>query len=90
MNRDQESAWLEAQGIDISEDLVAAARRQLAFLAAVDRLRRLYDGPLLDRAICRYGHPWWNLACDRVYTVTSDVEDCRLPFLKGCLDLMRD
>ncbi|CAL9205448.1 unnamed protein product [Musa hybrid cultivar] len=58
MNRDQESAWLEAQGIDISEDLVAAARRQLAFLAAVDRLRCLYDGPLLDRAICRYKACW--------------------------------
>ncbi|RRT69844.1 hypothetical protein B296_00011831 [Ensete ventricosum] len=58
MNKDQESAWLEAQAIVISEDLVAAARRQLAFLAAVDRLRGLYDGPLLDRAICRYKSCW--------------------------------
>ncbi|URD80963.1 hypothetical protein MUK42_02034 [Musa troglodytarum] len=58
MNKDQASAWLEAQGIDISEDLVAAARRQLAFLLAVDRLRCLYDGPLLDRAICRYKACW--------------------------------
>lgn len=59
MEEDQASAWLEAQTIAISEDLVAAAERQLVFLAAVDRRRWLYvDGPLLDHAIRRYG-----LAC---------------------------
>ncbi|RZS01619.1 hypothetical protein BHM03_00031509 [Ensete ventricosum] len=56
MEEDQASAWLEAQTIVISENLVAAAERQLVFLAAVDRRRWLYvDGPLLDRAIRRYG-----------------------------------
>lgn len=46
--------WLEAQKIETSVDLLAAAKQQLLFLAAVDRNRRLYDGHALDRAIYRY------------------------------------
>lgn len=53
MDKDQEAAWLEAQKVVVSEDLVAAAKQQLVFLAAVDRRRWLYDGPLLDRAVYR-------------------------------------
>lgn len=54
MNEKQEEQWLEAQRISIGEDLVLAAQRQLEFLAAVDRLRWLYDSPGLERAIYRY------------------------------------
>lgn len=45
--------WAEAQQIVTSTDLVAGAKQQLQFLAAVDRNRHLYGGPVLDRAICR-------------------------------------
>lgn len=54
MDKKQESEWMEAQKIGISGDLIAAAERHLEFLAAVDRRRFLYDGPLLERAIYRY------------------------------------
>lgn len=53
MERDQELEWFTAQQITITDDLVAATKNQLAFLAAVDKHRSLYDGPLLHRAIHR-------------------------------------
>lgn len=53
MEAEQELEWVDAQKIGISEDLVAVAKRQLKFLAAVDRNRCLYEGPVLDRAIYR-------------------------------------
>ena len=46
--------WVEAQKIETSVDLLATAKQQLLFLAAVDRNRCLYDGPALSRAIYRY------------------------------------
>ena len=49
----QEFEWNEAQKIVISVDLVAAAKLQLQFLAAVDRNRYLYEGPTLEWAIYR-------------------------------------
>lgn len=49
----QEFEWNEAQKIVISVDLVAAAKLQLQFLAAVDRNRYLYEGPALEWAIYR-------------------------------------
>ena len=56
MDGEQASRWAAAQeGVPVGADLVAAALRQLEFLAAVDRRRWLYEGPLLDRAIRRYG-----------------------------------
>ena len=57
MDGEQAARWAAAQeGVPVGADLVAAALRQLQFLAAVDRRRWLYDeGPLLDRAIRRYG-----------------------------------
>ncbi|XP_077234056.1 glycine-rich domain-containing protein 1-like [Tasmannia lanceolata] len=58
MDKAQELEWLEAQKIVISADLVAVAKRQLHFLAAVDRNRCLYDGPILERAIYRYKACW--------------------------------
>lgn len=54
MEREQELEWKKAQEIAINVDLVDAARRQLEFLAAVDRNRWLYDGPALDVAIYRF------------------------------------
>jgi hypothetical protein len=51
--KEQEFEWLKAQKIEITVDLLAAAKQQLQFLAAVDKNRWLYDGPTLDRAIFR-------------------------------------
>lgn len=53
MDKDQELEWLEAQKIEISVELVTAAKHQLQFLAAVDRNRWLYEGPTLQKAIYR-------------------------------------
>lgn len=53
MEAHQEMEWMEAQKIAISVDLVDVAKKQLQFLAAVDRNRHLYEGPALDRAIYR-------------------------------------
>ncbi|KAK3031290.1 hypothetical protein RJ639_035590 [Escallonia herrerae] len=58
MDRKQELEWLEAQKTVISENLVATAKKQLEFLAAVDRNRDLYDGPALEKAIHRYKNCW--------------------------------
>ncbi|KAL2348971.1 hypothetical protein Fmac_002971 [Flemingia macrophylla] len=58
MEPQQEMEWYEAQKIQISVDLVVVAKKQLQFLAAVDRNRHLYDGPALERAIYRYNACW--------------------------------
>ncbi|KAL0461918.1 UNVERIFIED_CONTAM: Glycine-rich domain-containing protein 2 [Sesamum latifolium] len=58
MEREQELEREAAQSIEISVNLVAAAKQQLKFLAAVDRNRWLYEGPGLDRAIYRYNAFW--------------------------------
>ncbi|XAR51451.1 hypothetical protein NMG60_11006083 [Bertholletia excelsa] len=58
MEREQELEWAEAQKIAISVDLVAAAKQQLKFLAAVDRNRWLYEDHALKRAIYRYNLCW--------------------------------
>ncbi|XP_020216431.1 glycine-rich domain-containing protein 1 [Cajanus cajan] len=58
MEPQQEMEWNEAQKIPISVDLVVVAKKQLQFLAAVDRNRHLYDGPTLERAIYRYNACW--------------------------------
>ncbi|XWS29628.1 hypothetical protein CRYUN_Cryun24cG0045700 [Craigia yunnanensis] len=58
LEKEQELEWIEAQKIEISLDLVAAAKKQLDFLADVDRNRWLYDGPTLQRAIYRYNACW--------------------------------
>jgi hypothetical protein len=52
--KEQTLEWNEAQKIDISVDLLAAAKKHLLFLGAVDRNRCLYDGPALQRAIYRF------------------------------------
>ncbi|XP_063937933.1 glycine-rich domain-containing protein 1-like isoform X3 [Daucus carota subsp. sativus] len=54
----EEIEWSKAQQIVISEDLVATAKQQLQFLAAVDRNRWLYKGPALQRSIYRYNACW--------------------------------
>lgn len=53
MEMEQEMEWIEAQKIGLSVELEAVAKRQLQFLAAVDRNRYLYQGPVLHRAIYR-------------------------------------
>lgn len=53
VENEQELEWLEAQKIEISVDLVAAAKQHLQFLAAIDRNRFLYEGPALRKAIHR-------------------------------------
>ncbi|CAA7019781.1 unnamed protein product [Microthlaspi erraticum] len=56
--KDHEVEWLEAQKIEISVDLFAAAKKQLHFLETVDRNRCLYEGPALEKAIYRYNACW--------------------------------
>ncbi|KAF8092150.1 hypothetical protein N665_0423s0035 [Sinapis alba] len=68
---DQKLEWLEAQKIEISVDLFAAAKQQLQFLAAVDRNRWLYEGPALERAIYRYNAYWLPLLAK--YTESSSI-----------------
>ncbi|GJN25596.1 hypothetical protein PR202_gb13442 [Eleusine coracana subsp. coracana] len=59
MDEEQAARWAAAQReVEVGVDLVSAARRQLLFLAEVDRRRWLYEGPLLDRAIRRYKACW--------------------------------
>ncbi|KAK1433189.1 hypothetical protein QVD17_10096 [Tagetes erecta] len=58
MDMEQESEWNAAQNISISENLLAAAKHQLEFLAAVDRNRWLYEGQALQWAIYRYNAFW--------------------------------
>ncbi|KAH9299412.1 hypothetical protein KI387_031094 [Taxus chinensis] len=58
MDSYQEAEWRKAQAIDISCDLVAAAKYQLAFLALVDQYPCLYQGPAVERAIYRYEQCW--------------------------------
>ncbi|CAH9086841.1 unnamed protein product [Cuscuta epithymum] len=70
-----EMEWNEAQNIVISVDLVAAAKQQLDFLAAVDRNRWLYEGPALLEAINRYNSCWLPLLAKHSET----------PFFKGPL-----
>lgn len=53
MNKEQEERWNEAQKISIGEDLIEVAKRQIEFLAAVDRNRWLYNSPGVERAIYR-------------------------------------
>ncbi|VAI80033.1 unnamed protein product [Triticum turgidum subsp. durum] len=73
MDAEQESQWAAAQGIGIGEDLVPAALRHLEFLAAVDRRRWLYEGPLLHRAIRRYKACWLPLLAK--YTEASVADE---------------
>ncbi|XP_073157217.1 glycine-rich domain-containing protein 1-like [Henckelia pumila] len=53
-----EMEWKAAQSIEISVDLVSAAKGQLRFLTAVDRKCWLYEGRGLKRAIIRYNTCW--------------------------------
>ncbi|KAI3785199.1 hypothetical protein L1987_44313 [Smallanthus sonchifolius] len=58
MDIEKESEWNAAQNISISENLLAAAKRQQQFLAAVDRNRWLYEGQPVQWAIYRYNACW--------------------------------
>ncbi|XP_057865152.1 glycine-rich domain-containing protein 2 isoform X2 [Cryptomeria japonica] len=73
MDAIQEEEWKKAQEISISVeiDLVSAAKRQLQFLASVDRNRCLYEGPALERAIFRYQHCWLPLLANHTYSNTA-------------------
>ncbi|KAK6923227.1 Glycine-rich domain-containing protein-like, partial [Dillenia turbinata] len=81
MDLEQELEWIEAQKIEISEDLVAAAKQQLLFLAAVDRNRWLYEGPGLQRAIYRYNACWLPLLAK---ASESSVLECPLVVPLDC------
>ncbi|CAA7048136.1 unnamed protein product [Microthlaspi erraticum] len=62
---------IEAQKIEISVDLFAAAKNQLQFLEVVDQNRWLYDGPILERAIYRYNAYWLPLLAK--YSESSSI-----------------
>ncbi|XP_048131223.1 glycine-rich domain-containing protein 2-like isoform X2 [Rhodamnia argentea] len=70
--KQQNLEWAEAQQTVVSTDLVAGAKQQLQFLAAVDRNRHLYSGPVLDRAICRYKHCWLPLLAKHMDSPISE------------------
>jgi len=53
MEKEQEREWTEAQNIELTADLIEAAKKQLKFLAVVDRNRYLYESPALEQAIYR-------------------------------------
>uniref|UniRef100_J3N9M9 Glycine-rich domain-containing protein-like n=1 Tax=Oryza brachyantha TaxID=4533 RepID=J3N9M9_ORYBR len=72
MDGEQEARWLAAQEIGVGADLVPAALRQLEFLAAVDRRRWLYEGPLLERAIQRYKTCWLPLLAKHTQAAVVD------------------
>ncbi|VAH55369.1 unnamed protein product [Triticum turgidum subsp. durum] len=72
MDAEQESRWAAAQAIGVGEDLVPAALRHLEFLAAVDRRRWLYEGPLLHRAIRRYKACWLPLLAKHNEAAVAD------------------
>ncbi|XP_014758188.1 glycine-rich domain-containing protein 2 [Brachypodium distachyon] len=72
MDGEQEARWAAAQGIGVGEELVPAALRQLGFLAAVDRRRWLYEGPLLHRAIRRYKACWLPLLAKHLEAAVVD------------------
>ncbi|KAF2324173.1 hypothetical protein GH714_009210 [Hevea brasiliensis] len=72
MEKEQELEWVEAQKIAISEDLVAAAKQQLQFLAEVDRHRQLYEDTALDRAIYRYKYCWLPLLAKHAKSQLSE------------------
>ncbi|KAL2654252.1 hypothetical protein R1flu_022380 [Riccia fluitans] len=55
-----------AQYINLSVDLIGAARRQLSFLRAVQCVPGLHRGPAVSVAIRRYLNFWMPLAADRV------------------------
>ncbi|PKI62522.1 hypothetical protein CRG98_017146 [Punica granatum] len=53
-----EMEWSKAQETSVSVDLVKAAKQQLRFLAVVDSIGCLYDGPTLHYAVYRYENCW--------------------------------
>ncbi|PTQ33801.1 hypothetical protein MARPO_0085s0024 [Marchantia polymorpha] len=58
----QKSEWDEAQRIQISEDLIMAAKDELRILALVEGTPALKKPEVLQRAIERYLHCWLPLA----------------------------
>ncbi|KAK8480845.1 hypothetical protein V6N13_056988 [Hibiscus sabdariffa] len=72
MENGQALEWAEAQNLAISVDLVALTKKQLQFLAEVDRNRTLYDCPTLDRAIYRYKYCWLPLLAKHTESAISE------------------
>lgn len=60
----QHKSWNSAQSIAFRVDLIAAAKAQLRFLAAVDRHPCLYEGPAVKRAVHRYENCWLPLLAE--------------------------
>ncbi|PKI40394.1 glycine-rich domain-containing protein 2-like [Punica granatum] len=62
----QQMEWSKAREVVFSVDLVEAAKQQLQFLAVVNSIGSLYNGPALDRAIYRYKYCWLPLLAKHV------------------------
>ncbi|KNA12464.1 hypothetical protein SOVF_125400 [Spinacia oleracea] len=72
MEKEQEREWTEAQNIVVSVDLLETAKKQLQFLAAVDRNRFLYESPALEWAIYRYNAFWLPLLAKHLENPISE------------------
>ncbi|XP_021747602.1 glycine-rich domain-containing protein 1-like [Chenopodium quinoa] len=72
MEKEQEIEWAKAQNIAVSVDLLEAAKKQLEFLAAVDRNRYLYESPAMEWAIYRYNAFWLPLLAKHSENAVSE------------------
>ncbi|XP_074275365.1 glycine-rich domain-containing protein 1-like [Silene latifolia] len=73
MEKMQKKEWAEAQKIVVSVDLVEAAKKQLKFLAAVDRNRYLHEEDhALKWAIYRYNACWLPLLAKHLENPVSE------------------
>uniref|UniRef100_A0A803MNM7 Glycine-rich protein n=1 Tax=Chenopodium quinoa TaxID=63459 RepID=A0A803MNM7_CHEQI len=72
MEKEQEIEWAKAQNIAVTVDLLEAAKKQLEFLAVVDRNRYLYESPALEWAIYRYNAFWLPLLAKHSENAVSE------------------
>ncbi|KAB5524427.1 hypothetical protein DKX38_022176 [Salix brachista] len=70
--KEQELEWLNAQKIEITVDLLAAAKQHLQFLAAVDKNRWLYDGGFESEYFLGYNACWLPLLAKHAESPISE------------------
>ncbi|KAI3758416.1 hypothetical protein L6452_05977 [Arctium lappa] len=58
MEKLEDLEWIEAQKMVINIDLIAATKKHLQFLEAINDNGKLYNGLVLERAVFRYKYCW--------------------------------